>query len=148
MHSRARGTSGSTKPSIKTKPLWLRYKENEVELLVIKLAKEEKTSSEIGIILRDSYGIPDVKTITKKKIGQILSGKDIAPKIPEDLRALMKKLVRLENHREGNRQDKSSLRGLQLTQSKIKRLVKYYKRIKKLPVDWKYDSKSIRLHAE
>ncbi len=148
MHSRARGKSGSRKPSLKTKPLWLRYKDKEIELLVVKLAKEGKSTSQIGTLLRDAYGVPDVKTITKKTILGILQEKKMAPELPEDLMALMKKLVRLENHFNSNRQDKSSLRGLQLTQSKIKRLVKYYKKIKKLPIDWKYDSKSIRLYTE
>ncbi len=148
MHSRGRGRSGSTKPAVKTKPLWLRYKEKEIELLIVKLAKEGKTTSEIGMILRDSYGVPEVKTIIKKTISQILTERKMAPKIPEDLMALMKKLVRLEHHVEINRLDEACKRGILLTESKIKRLVKYYKRTKKLPIDWKYDAKSIRLYVQ
>ena len=148
MHSRKKGTAGSTKPSVKTKPLWLRYKEAEIELLVVKLAKEGKSSSEIGILLRDSYGIPDVKTITKKSIGKILTEKKLLPEIPEDLMAVMRKLVKIEQHRELNKQDKASLRGLQLTESKIKRLIKYYKKTDKLPKDWKFDAKKARLFIE
>jgi len=40
------------------------------------------------------------------------------------------------------------LRGLQLAESRIKRLVKYYKRIGRLPMEWKYDSESIKFYAE
>src|SRR3989338_2145164 len=37
------------------------------------------------------------------------------------------------------------LRGLQLTESKIKRLVKYYKANGKLPQNWKYDREQAKL---
>ena len=68
MYSRKKGKSGSKRPVKKTKPVWLRYGSRETEQLVIKLAKAGKTASEIGIILRDSYGIPSVSAVTKKKI--------------------------------------------------------------------------------
>jgi len=148
MHSRKRGKSGSKKPSKKVKPSWLRYKPKEIELLVVKLAKEGKTPSQIGLVLRDTYGIPDVKVAAEKKISQILAEKGVLGKIPEDLTALIRKSIRLTKHLEANKQDMPVLRGLQLTQSKIKRLVKYYKRTGRLPADWKYDPKSVGLYAE
>jgi small subunit ribosomal protein S15 len=148
MHSRDKGRSGSTKPSKKTKPLWTSLKTAEIEMIVFKLAKDGNSTSQIGMVLRDSYGIPDVKVVTKKSVSDILKEKKSLPEIPDDLMALMKKLVNLEKHFEANRQDKTSLRGIQLTESKIKRLVKYYKQTKKLAVDWKYDSRSIRLYTE
>ncbi len=148
MHSRKKGKSGSHKPVKKTKPSWLRYNPKEVELLVIKAAKDEKTPSKIGLIMRDSYGIPDVKTITGKRISKILNEKKLLSEIPEDLMALMKKSVIIRKHLEENRQDKTALIGLQLTESKIKRIVSYYKLSQKLPIDWKYDAKSIRLYVE
>jgi len=148
MYSRKKGKSSSKKPLERAKPSWMRYKPNEVELLVVKLAKEGKPASMVGLTLRDSYGIPDVKTITGKTISQILKEKKLSSKIPEDLMSLIKRSIRIRKHMEENRQDKTALRGLQLTESKIKRLVKYYKKEKKLPVDWKYDVKSIKLYVE
>ena len=35
-----------------------------------------------------------------------------------------------------------------LTENKIKALANYYKEIKRLPVDWKYEPKKIRLYLE
>jgi len=148
MYSRRRGKSGSKRPLKKTKPIWLRHKPKEIELLIVKLAKERKTPSQAGLFLRDVYGIPNVKTITKKSITKIFEEYKLLQKIPEDLTFLIKKKISLEKHFEENKQDKSALRGLQLTESKIKRLVKYYKKTKKLPVGWKYDSKSIRIYIE
>lgn len=148
MYSRRKGKSRSNKPAKKSMPSWMEYKPKEIELLIAKLAKEGKTSSQIGAILRDSYGVPDVKTLIGKKITDILKEKDMAPKLPEDLLALIKKAIALRKHFEENKQDMVSKRGLQLTESKIGRLVKYYKGIGKLPADWTYDYRSIKLQIE
>lgn len=148
MHSRKRGQSGSTKPVKPVKPTWLTYKPKEIEMLIQKLAKEGKTASEIGIALRDTYGIPDVKSLAGKKISTILEEKKLLKDIPEDLKALIKKSVAVHKHLEENKQDKTAIRGKQLTESKIKRLVKYYKLNGKLPLDWKYDQASLRLYVE
>ena len=43
-------------------------KEKEVEKLIVKYSKAGKTSSEIGMILRDNYGIHSVRSLTGKKI--------------------------------------------------------------------------------
>tara|TARA_Y100000310_G_scaffold52587_1_gene48323 strand:+ start:523 stop:969 length:447 start_codon:yes stop_codon:yes gene_type:complete len=148
MHSRKLGKAGSTKPSKKIIPTWARHKPKEVELLVTKLAKEGKSSSKIGIMLRDTYGIPDVSVVTKKKITKILKESNLLKELPEDLMALIKKSIKEKKHLENNNHDKSALRGLQLTESKIKRLVKYYKRIKRLPLNWKFEPKKINLYIE
>ena len=148
MHSRKKGKAGSKRPSTRTKQSWLRYKAKEVELLVTKLAKEEKTSSHIGIILRDSYGIPDVEQVIGKRICSLLKEKELLPKIPEDLMALIRKSILIRKHLEKNRKDMPASRGLQLTDSKIRRLVKYYKRIGRIAADWNYDPEKIRLLIE
>lgn len=145
MHSRDKGKSGATKPSKRNTPTWVRYKPKEVELLVVKLAKAGHTPSVIGSILRDTYGIPDTKLMTKKKISHILENRKLMSAIPEDLMALIKKSISLKKHLDLNAQDKGALRGYQLTESKIRRLIKYYKQSRKLPADWKYDPKKIAL---
>ncbi len=148
MHSRKRGRSGSSKPLHKTKPSWVRMKEKELELLIVKLAKEGKPASIIGLELRDSYGIPDVKTILGKRITELLVEKDHAPKLPEDLLALMRRALATRKHLEANKQDMPALRGTQLLDSKIKRLFKYYHRIGKLPISFKYDPKQLKLYTQ
>lgn len=145
MHSRKRGKSGSTKPIRKTPPSWIKYKPEEVKKLVLKYAKEGKSTSEIGLLLRDVYGIPDVKSITNKKITKILEDNNLSKKIPEDLHNLIEKAIMISKHLEKNKNDKISKRGLQLNESKIKRLVKYYKKKGKLPKDWIYSRKTAEL---
>lgn len=148
MYSRKKGKAGSRRPISRAKRSWIRYKPKEVELLVVKLAKEGKSPSHIGMFLRDTYGIPDVKYLVKKSVLQILREKKLVPEIPEDLTALIKKSIMVRKHIEKNRKDMTAKRGLELTESKIRRLVKYYKRTKKLPQDWTYSPESIKLLVE
>ncbi len=148
MHSSGRGKSGSKKPVEKKVQAWVRYKPKEAEMLIVKLAKDEKSASEIGIILRDTYGIPSVRTLMAKSVNEVLKEKSLLSEIPEDVVALIKKSISLEKHMDDNKQDMSAKRGMQLTTSKILRLVKYYKGIERLPKDWKFDKSKMRLLIE
>jgi small subunit ribosomal protein S15 len=145
MHSRKRGKAGSKRPSTKTVPKWVRYKKDEVEKIVLKLAKEGYSTSQIGMILRDQFGIPLVKLITGKTISQILKEQKLYPQYPEDLFNLLKKAINLREHLERNKKDYTSKRGLELLESKIRRLGKYYIRRKILPPDWQYDAEKAKL---
>jgi len=147
MHSRGRGNSRSNKPLKAQVPTWVRLSAKEVEMLIGKLSKEGKTASQIGITLRDSYGIPSVKLLCGKRIQQILADKKLLAELPEDLLALMKRSVHLRKHLETNKHDMPSLRGLQLTESKIKRLAKFYKENKRLAPTWKYDPEAAKMYA-
>lgn len=148
MHSTARGKSGSKKPVEKKVQAWVRYKPKEAEMLIVKLAKDGKTASDIGIILRDTYGIPSVRALMSKTVNAILKEKSLLSEIPEDVAALIKKSISLEKHIEENKQDMSAKRGLQLTTSKILRLIKYYKGTGRLPSEWKFDKSKMRLLIE
>ncbi|CAI0404366.1 unnamed protein product [Linum tenue] len=64
----------------------------------------------------------------------------LAPEIPEDLYHLIKKAVAIRKHLERNRKDKDSKFRLILVESRIHRLARYYKKTKKLPPVWKYES--------
>ncbi len=148
MYSRKRGKSGSTRPVEKKQKVWIRYKANEVEMLITKLAKEGNPASKIGLILRDTYGIPNVKLILEKSITKFLEEKNLTGELPEDVLALIQKALKLRKHNEQNHHDMGGKRGLQLTESKIKRLAKYYKRIGKMPETWKYQLDKLSLYAE
>ena len=147
MYSRAHGKSGSKKPKDKKIPGWMRYKPKEIEKLIIKLSKAGKTSSEIGSYLRDSYGIPDVRTITGKKITQTLKENSLIKQIPDDLMSLMKRNIQIRKHLAKNKKDMAAKRGLEITGAKIKRLVDYYQDVGRLPDGWKFDPEQIKLYV-
>ncbi|MBC7100725.1 30S ribosomal protein S15 [Methanothermobacter tenebrarum] len=130
---------------MKIKPDWVEYSNEEIEELIIKLYKEGNPPSKIGIILRDQHGIPNVKAITGMKITEILEKHDIKLEYPEDLINLMKKAVNIREHLKEHPKDLHTRRGLQLVESKIRRLVKYYVRKGVLPEGWKYDPEKAAL---
>ena len=147
MYSRAHGKSGSKKPHDKKVPSWMRYKSAEIEKLIVKSAKAGKTASEVGAYLRDSYGIPDVRGATGKRITAILKEHEIAKEIPDDLMSLMKRTITIRKHMEHNKKDQTAKRGLEITNSKIRRLVKYYRRLGRLPVGWTFDPERVKLYV-
>jgi len=135
------GKSHQTRPVSKRPPSWCKYQPEEVESLVLKLAKEGNTTSRIGTILRDQYAVPLVKPITGKSVTKILREGQLAPAMPEDLASLMRKAENLGIHYEKNRTDLNNKRSLQIIEAKIHKLSRYYKRIGTLPKNWKYEPK-------
>lgn len=148
MHARRKGRSGSTKPLSKGKPKWVKVTKKQVVDLVVKLKKKDYSNSRIGIILRDSYGIPSVKAVTGKKIREIVEEEGLNPKFPDDLMHLMQRAVGLKKHLDKNNHDVHNKRNLQLIESKIHRLVKYYRRVNKLPPKWTYSYEKAKLLVE
>lgn len=142
---RAHGQSHSTRPVRTGAPKWVRFTREEVELLIEELAKKGYPPSMIGLILRDQYGVPLVRQITGKKVVQILEEKGLAPKIPEDLYNLIKKAVNIRRHLFEHPKDKKAKRGLEETESKIRRLVRYYVEVGKLPQGWRYEPEKAEL---
>ncbi len=138
MHTRRKGKSGSTKPIRAEPPAWSNTEEDDITKTIIKLWKQGNSTSVIGLILRDNYGVPDVKLATGKKITTILKENNEVPNVPEDLQNLIVKAIGLRKHIQLNHTDVHNKRALQSTESKIRRLVKYYQSTKVLPADWKY----------
>ncbi len=138
MHTRRKGRARSTKPVRKTAPAWLTIKKEEVEKLVLHLNSQNVPTSMIGLVLRDRYGVPDITQVTGKKVTQILKDNNAAPKVPEDLTNLIRKAIGLHKHLDENHKDLHNKRALQLTESKVRRLVKYYHATGVLPEDWVY----------
>jgi small subunit ribosomal protein S15 len=105
---------------------------------IIELHNDGVATSKIGLILRSEFKIYNVKKYTGKTITQILIENNLEHEIPEDLSDLLKKVVILLKHMKINKKDMTSKLGYQRTVSKIRRLAKYYKKVGKLPSDWKY----------
>ncbi len=131
MHTRRRGSSDSDKPVADEPPEWSDVDADAVEERVVELAEQGHSPSEIGLKLRDEgvqgTPVPDVILATDKKITEILEENDAEPDLPEDLRNLMERAVRLREHMDENPNDHQNKRALQNTESKIRRLVDYYR---------------------
>ncbi len=131
MHTRRRGSSGSDNPAADEPPEWSDVDADDVEERVVELAEQGHDPSVIGLKLRDEgvkgTPVPDVKNATGKKVTEILDEHDAGSDLPEDLRNLMARAVRLREHMAENQQDAQNKRALQNTESKIRRLANYYR---------------------
>ena len=145
IHNGRKGRSGSTKPHSEALPKWALTDAKKIKSLVIELSEKGHSTAVIGTILRDQHAVPDVRKACGMRINQILSEKGKAAETPEDIMNLLQKVLSLVNHLEINRKDLHNSRQLELTEAKIRRLVKYYKSKGKLAEDWKYDRKQVRL---
>jgi len=149
MHARRKGKSGSTRMFTRTEhPVWSALKPREVESRILELAKQGHSTSMIGMILRDQYAVPNIKLATGKKLSRIIRDNKMEPEVPEDLKNLIRTALKIRAHNDINRQDMSNKRNLQLTESKIRRLAKYYKGTHRLPANWKYSPKQAKLLFE
>jgi len=138
MHTRRKGQSGSKRPMRSEAPAWCTMTTDEITKVVLEMWKQGMSTSLIGMVLRDKYGMPDVKLATGKKITSILKENDQKPPVPEDLYNLVVKAIGLRKHVVSNHSDNHNIRSLHNIESKIRRLVKYYQANKVLPADWKY----------
>ncbi|KKA21204.1 40S ribosomal protein S13 [Rasamsonia emersonii CBS 393.64] len=64
LHSKGKGISSSAIPYSRTPPAWLKTTPEQVVDQICKLARKGATPSQIGVILRDSHGIAQVKVVT------------------------------------------------------------------------------------
>ena len=74
MHAPGKGISSSAIPYRRTPASWSKATPAEVVENICKLAKKGLTPSQIGVVLRDSHGVAQVKAVTGNKILRILKG--------------------------------------------------------------------------
>jgi len=112
-----------TKSTLK-KPIWLKYTEQEVKNIILKIVEKqpELTAEKIGLVLRDNYGIPKTK-VYGFRIGDVLkeAGKYENP----DLKNLTAKNENLEKHLSRNHGDKKAGRSVILSKAKLKKVIEY-----------------------
>ncbi|XP_014667008.1 PREDICTED: 40S ribosomal protein S13 [Priapulus caudatus] len=140
MHAPGKGISQSALPYRRSVPTWLKLTPEDVREQIYKLAKKGLRPSQIGVILRDSHGVAQVRWVTGNKILRVLKTKGLSPNIPDDLYHMIKRAVAMRKHLERNRKDRDAKFRLILVESRIHRLARYYKRKRVLPPNWKYES--------
>ncbi|MFB3048145.1 MAG: 30S ribosomal protein S15 [Nitrosopumilaceae archaeon] len=140
LHTHNHGKSHSTRPITLKKPSWITQTPKEIEEIITKYGKEGLTPSQIGIKLRDQYAIPLAKPIINKGITQVLDENNLKSDLPEDLANIVNKSVGLQKHLKNNKSDRKNVRSLELIEAKVHRLQVYYKKIGRIPKNWKYKS--------
>ena len=128
------------RPTSRRAPAWSTYSPDEIVTLIVRMAKDGLTPSEIGLRLRDEYSIPLVKPIVGKSVLEVLDENGLGPPMPEDLDRLMKRAKKLQGHLKAHKSDRKNIRSLELIEAKVHRLSKYYKSKGLLPKNWKYST--------
>ncbi len=136
MHTRKKGKSGSKHSFYGEGHQWVQQSPKEIEEIVVQLKKDGLTSSEIGIKLRDFYGIPKTKAVMNTKVGDILEKNGLVEEVPDDLNCLIEKYKKVSTHMALNRNDLTNDRKRALIMSKMLRLVRYYKENGGLKREW------------
>ena len=140
LHTHNHGKAHSTRPIESKFSSWVKQDQKDIEELVIKYGKDGHTPSQIGIKLRDQHAIPLIKPIINKTISEILDQNDLKSEIPEDLNNIVSKAIGLQKHLKSNKNDRRNIRSLELIEAKVHRLSMYYKKIGRIPKNWKYKS--------
>ena len=104
------------------KPPWVKIKEPELKKIILDLSKKH-SPSQIGLILRDQYGIPTTK-IFGKKLKKYLEELKINKN--EDLENAEKKVEALKKHLKKNITDRKAKHKLQHAQSRLNITRKYF----------------------
>merc|ERR1711934_519904 len=72
MHSKGKGIARRSLPYKRSAPSWVKQSASDCVKEICAMAKKGFTPSQIGVVLRDSHGIPQVKMVAGNKIVRIL----------------------------------------------------------------------------
>jgi small subunit ribosomal protein S15 len=148
IHSGRKGRSGSHRPYPLTRPSWATSDSGEVTTQALQLARTGLSPAQVGTALRDSYGVPSIRALTGQRMTTVLTAGGLKRELPEDLQALLKRVVHLQRHLAQHPKDLSNGRGLALMEARIRRLARYYRQRKVLPADWSYTAAGAVLQVE
>jgi len=148
IHSGHKGRAGSHRPFPLTKPEWVTTTKEELVTQAVQMSKSGLSSAQVGLSLRDAYGVPSARAVTGKRLGALLKEAGVTSEIPDDLQALLKRVVHLQRHLETHPKDLSNQRGLSLMESRIRRLARYYRQQKRIPESWRYTAAAAALQVE
>lgn len=148
MHSRHRGSSGSRRPLLTENPAWVPLDREEVVEKVVGMAKEGLPQSQIGMRMRDQWGVPHIRLATGMSLEKIIRANGIKVEFPEDLRSLLKRAVTLSKGLAVNPRNHHARRRLHLVEAKILRLCRYYRRSNRIPAGWTYSAERAKLVVE
>ena len=104
------------------KPSWIKMDEKEL-VAIIKELSTKYPSSQIGMILRDQYGIPTTRVFGKKLKSYL---EELGIETKEDLVNAVNKVDSLKEHMKNNVTDKRSKHKLQKAQAHLNKVKRYY----------------------
>lgn len=113
-----------TKSEGMNKPVWLKYTEQEVKDIILNLIKKDAklTSDKIGLILRDTYGIPKSK-IYGIKVSKVL--REAGVYTNNELTSVIKRVENIESHKAKHKHDAKAGRALIIRKARLAKIKRY-----------------------
>jgi len=148
IHSGRKGRAGSHRPFPVTRPDWVTISAEELSTQAVQLAKGGRSAAQVGLALRDGLGVPSTRGVTGKRLTAVLADGGVKPEVPDDLQALLKRVVHLQRHLAAHPTDLANRRGLTLMESRIRRLARYYRQHRRIPEGWRYSAAGAALQVE
>lgn len=148
IHSGRKGRAGSHRPYPVVRPEWVTVSSEDTVAQAVQLAKGGRSAALVGQMLRDGAGIPSVRAVTGKPLATLLEENGLRPEIPDDLQSLLRRVVHLQRHLETHPSDLANKRGLNLLESRIRRLARYYRQRRRIPESWRYSAAGAALQVE
>lgn len=112
------------KPKTMEKPVWLKLSEDELKKIILELSQKYQPA-QIGLILRDQYGVPTTKVFGKKLSVYL---KEAGLKENFELKNVEAKVEKMKEHLKSNVTDKKAKHKLQKAQSRVMKVKKYFAR--------------------
>ena len=145
LHSKKKGNSGTKRAKAQPSTVTSMTSKADVEEIILKNVKEGVSFPKIGLLLRDSYGVPSITSILGMNLRAFVKKNNVLPEYPNDLLDLIRKAMRVRNHLKMSKKDVHNKVKLMHIESKIQRLVKYYTNKKIMPPQWRYDPEKAAL---
>lgn len=137
MHCAGKGQSISMKPLSSTVPTFMLKPIYDIKKDILVHANKGMAPSAIGNLLRDQYGVGNAEDILGQSLLAFCRENNCAPIIPEDLNSLIEKSNSIRSHLVAHKKDSDAKYRLILINSRLHRLIRYYKEKSLLPGNWK-----------
>ena len=119
----------------------------QINDIIKELWNKGYTPSQIGRELKEKYNIRVKDVLNKKLVRYAIKELNLKQEIPEDLLYLFKKINRMLKHLELHKKDMVTKKKLEELESRVKSLIKYYKKKKKLPQTFEYSRDIAKMYG-
>jgi small subunit ribosomal protein S15 len=119
----------------------------QINDIIKELWNKGYTPSQIGRELKEKYNIRVKDVLNKKLVRYAIKELNLKQEIPEDLLYLFKKTNKMLKHLELHKKDIVTKKKLEELESRVKSLIKYYKKNKKLPQTFEYSRDIAKMYG-
>jgi len=119
----------------------------QINDIIKELWNKGYTPSQIGKELKEKYNIKVKEILNKKLVKYATKDLNLKQEIPEDLLYLFKKINGMLKHLELHKKDIVTKKKLEELENRVKSLIKYYKKNKKLPQTFEYSRDIAKMYG-